>query len=139
MPGPSEVARVRARVVDDVVQHARRAAPQECCGLLIGTPVLIERAQPARNIAERPLARFLIDPQDHFDAIREARRHGLDVIGFYHSHPRSFAVPSDVDRAEANDPDHLHLIVGLATDPADVRLFHVLDGTFLDVPLVAVG
>jgi proteasome lid subunit RPN8/RPN11 len=132
------VVRVSSRVVDDVVQHARQAAPEEACGLLIGARDLVQSARPARNVAERPLVRFLIDPRDHFDAFREARRHGLDVVGYYHSHPRSSAVPSDVDRAEANDPDHLHLIVGLATDPADVRLFHVLDGAFLDVPLVTV-
>jgi len=133
------VARVSARVLDDVVRHARLAAPEECCGILIGTCDLIEDAKPARNVAERRQARYVIDPQDHFDALREARRRGLEVIGFYHSHPRSAASPSEVDRAEASYPDQLYLIIGLAADPADVRLYHFLDGNFRDVPLVTVG
>jgi proteasome lid subunit RPN8/RPN11 len=133
------VARVSARVLDDVVRHARLSAPEECCGILIGTRDRIEDARPARNIADRPEARYLIDPQDHFDALKDARRRGLDVIGFYHSHPRSAARPSEVDRAEASYPDQLYLIVGLEADHADVRLYRFLEGTFLDVALVTVG
>jgi proteasome lid subunit RPN8/RPN11 len=133
------MGRLRTRVVDDVVRHAQADRPDECCGILIGTRDLVEDARPAHNIAERPNARFVIDPADHFNAQREARRRGIDVVGFYHSHPRSAAVPSDIDRAEASYPDHLYLIVGLADNRADVRLFRFLDGIFHEVPFLTVG
>src|SRR5262245_41454334 len=98
--------KVPKRVIDAVVAHAREAAPTECCGLLVGRGTEILSARPARNIAVQP-TRFLIDPKDHIDGRREARGQGLDVVGFYHSHPHSPPDPSATDRAEADYPDHL--------------------------------
>src|SRR6478736_10372981 len=91
-------------VVDAVLAHAREAAPAECCGLLLGTGSSVVAAARARNTASDPTRRFEIDPQDHIDARREARGRGLAVLGFYHSHPRSPAVPSPTDLAEASYP-----------------------------------
>jgi proteasome lid subunit RPN8/RPN11 len=123
-----------ARIVDD----ARGRAPEECCGMLLGAGERIEDAHPARNVADRPAARFVIDPRDHFAAIRESRSRGLSVIGFYHSHPRSAAVPSETDRAEAAYPGHLFLIVSLAAAAPDPRLYRFENGNFLEMPLVRV-
>ena len=58
---------------DAVVAHAREAAPDECCGLLLGRKDAIVEAIRARNIAADPATRFVIDPADHFGAIRTAR------------------------------------------------------------------
>jgi proteasome lid subunit RPN8/RPN11 len=116
-------------VVDRVVSHARQAAPAECCGLLVGTVSRIVDAIPTRNIADSP-SRFLIDPKDHIDGRREARGRGLDVIGFYHSHPHSPARPSARDRDEFGYPDHLYLIVSLLVDPPELRMFIPGDGSF---------
>ena len=80
-------------------------------------------------------AAFFVDPKDHIDARREGRRRGLDVIGFYHSHPHSLAVPSDTDRAEMAYPDHLCVILGLTTDPEQVRAFQFEDGSFQEASL----
>jgi proteasome lid subunit RPN8/RPN11 len=118
-----------------IVDHARAAKPSECCGLLVGTGTSVTEAVPARNLADLP-TRFLIDPQDHIDAIRDARVRGLEVLGFYHSHPHSPPVPSETDRAEAGYPDHLYLIASLASEPPEIRLFRFSGGNFLDVPFV---
>jgi desampylase len=118
-----------------IVAHARAAKPAECCGMLIGNGTSVTAAVPARNIADRP-TRFLIDPQDHLDAIRDARARGLEVLGFYHSHPHSAPVPSETDRAEASYPDLVYLIASLATEPPGIRLFRFTGGNFLEVPFV---
>jgi proteasome lid subunit RPN8/RPN11 len=121
---------LRRAALDAVVSHARATAPAECCGVLIGAPDAVTDARPARNLATDP-NRFLIDPKEHIDARREARARRLDVVGFYHSHPRSAAVPSPTDLAEASYPDHLYLIVGLAGEQPDVRLYRLAsDGGF---------
>ena len=122
-----------------MVAHAREAAPDECCGVLLGRGGVIVEAVRARNAAEHAATRFLIDPKDHIDARREARTRGLDVVGFYHSHPRSGAAPSDTDRAEAAYPGSLYVIVGLGADLPDVRLFEFDNGNFHERPLVTVG
>jgi len=124
--------------IEKVIAHAHAATPAECCGLLIGKDCLIVDAAPAHNVAASP-TRYLIDPVDHIEGRREARRRGLDVVGFYHSHPRSPALPSDRDRNEAGYPDYLYLIVGLHQDPPDVRLFALRDGNFREVFFVTDG
>jgi proteasome lid subunit RPN8/RPN11 len=133
--------RVALAAIDALIAHAREAAPAECCGLLLGGPAGVVEAVRTANIAAEPMSRFVIDPQDHIDGRRNARRRGLDVVGFYHSHPGSPAIPSETDRAEASYPDHLYLIVSLAGDLPDVALFRLDDGdrrNFLRLPFVTV-
>ena len=131
--------RVKSAVVDSVVAHARRIAPDECCGVLIGDADSVLDAVPARNIADRPTVRFLIDPKDHLAALRDARSRGLDIVGFYHSHPRSAAIPSETDLVEASYPHHLFLIVSLKDATPDLQLYWFLDGNFLPTPFVTVA
>jgi proteasome lid subunit RPN8/RPN11 len=133
------VIAIEAGIVAAMIAHARDASPDECCGLLLGAGDAIVASVRARNAAAEPATRFLIDPQDHIAARRDARGRGLDVRGFYHSHPRSPAAPSATDRAEAAYPDHLYAIVSLAAEPADVRLFRFVEGNFLPLPFDTVG
>jgi proteasome lid subunit RPN8/RPN11 len=125
---------IRATVLDAIVAHAREAAPAECCGLLLGSPASIVEAARTRNVADDAESRFLIDPKDHIDGRREARLRSLQVVGFYHSHPRSPAEPSARDRAEASYPDDLYLIVRLFVEPPEIRIFR----NFVPVPFVTV-
>jgi proteasome lid subunit RPN8/RPN11 len=119
---------------DAIVQHARDAAPNECCGLLIGTPHRVDAAIRARNLEDSP-TRFLIDPLDHFTAIRTARMRGQAVVGVYHSHPARDARPSPSDLQDASYPEYLFLIVSLAKDPTEVRAYRLRNDAFVDVPL----
>lgn len=130
-----EAAVIRAAAAAAVVQHARDEAPHECCGLLLGTGLAILDAMPARNLATDPVRRYLIDPADHLRAIREARARGWSVIGAYHSHPASPAMPSPTDAAEAFS-DFIFLIVGLATSPPELTAWTWHGGNFTPVPLV---
>jgi proteasome lid subunit RPN8/RPN11 len=130
--------RVSARALDEMIAAARAADPCECCGMLLGTPGEIAEAVRARNLAGDP-NRFLIDPKDHIEARREGRRRGLDVMGFYHSHPHSPAVPSSTDRQEASYSGSLYAIVGLAAEPAEVRIYRFDDGSFVGVPFLTVA
>jgi proteasome lid subunit RPN8/RPN11 len=123
---------------DAIVARAIEAAPHECCGLLLGRGDEIVEAVPARNLAEDPATRFVIDPADHFAALRIARSRGLAVVGFYHSHPASPPEPSLRDVAEFNYPDHLYAIVSLRTEPAEIRLFRFVAGNFRPTALVTV-
>jgi proteasome lid subunit RPN8/RPN11 len=127
--------RVARRALDEMIAAARAAEPAECCGVLLGTPGAIAEAAPTRNLAGDP-NRFLIDPEEHIVARREGRRRGLELVGFYHSHPHSPAVPSATDLAEAAYPDHFHAIVSLVAEPALVRLYRLESGRFVEVAFV---
>ena len=134
----AECCTVRAGVLEAIVAHALDARPSECCGILLGKDDEIVEAVRTGNLAQSA-NRFLIDPGDHINVRRAARDRGLDVIGFYHSHPRSTGEPSATDLAEASYPDHLYLIVGLASSPPEARLYRLAGGGFLDVPFVKTG
>ena len=118
-----------------ILAHARADAPRECCGLLIGTDTEIIDALAARNVAEQAETRYLIDPRDHLRAIREARARGLQVIGAYHSHPRSDAKPSATDAAEGF-AHFLYVIVGLGVERPRMTGWTWSDGNFAPVALV---
>jgi proteasome lid subunit RPN8/RPN11 len=130
---------LRAAVLASVVGHARDTAPNECCGLLLGRGEDITEAVAAKNIAEAPEAQFLIDPRDHIMARRDARARGLDVVGFYHSHPRTPAEPSERDRVEYSYAGDLYLIVSLRAEPAEVGLFRFDAGNFHRLRFVTVA
>jgi proteasome lid subunit RPN8/RPN11 len=129
----------RKDALDALADHARASAPEECCGLLLGRGGEIVEAFRARNIAEAPRSRFLIDPADHFAALRTARARGLEVVGFYHSHPASPPEPSARDIDEFTYPGHLYAIVSLLAEPAALRLFRFDRGNFHPVSFVTVG
>ena len=133
----SRECRIALEALEHIVAHAREARPAECCGSLIGSGTTITEAVRARNASEDP-NRFLIDPQAHIEARREARGRDLEVLGFYHSHPHTLPEPSATDLREASYPDHLYLIVSPATDPAEIRLFRLVAGNFLGVPFIPI-
>jgi proteasome lid subunit RPN8/RPN11 len=135
-PRDAAAVRIRRDALDAIVAHARTAQPAECCGMLVGSGGSIEQAVAARNLEDRP-TRFLIDPKDHIDARREARRRGLEVIGFYHSHPYSPSWPSPADLAEATYAGALYLIVSLREATPEARIFEIVDGVAEERPLVA--
>ncbi len=118
IPGP---------LIDQLVAQAMAGAPLEQCGLLIGRPGVVMRAFAARN-ADAAAFRYTVEPADHFEALRSARRDHLDVIGVWHSHPAGGARPSATDIAEAH-ADFLYVIVGLAPAP-EVRAWQLVDGNF---------
>jgi [CysO sulfur-carrier protein]-S-L-cysteine hydrolase len=117
--------------------HVRQQAPLEACGLLLGRPGEVVRAWPARNARASPTC-YQIEPEDHFAAIREARRLGLEVIGAFHSHPATAAEPSDTDRAEAFG-GFVWVIASLAPGVSvgeALRAWQLVDGNFVEIPLV---
>jgi proteasome lid subunit RPN8/RPN11 len=127
--------RISRDALDLIVSHARDAQPAECCGLLLGNEMVIAEAVRTPNTSDDP-NRFFIEPEAHIAARRQARERGLAVVGFYHSHPHSPPVPSATDLAEASYPDHLYLIVSPARERAQIRIFRLVSGNFLETPFV---
>lgn len=83
--------------------------PEECCGILIGRPLpeeegaQVERLLSAQNVREEESRhnRFLIEPRTILAAQREAEAAGLEIVGYYHSHPDHPPEPSTFDREHA--------------------------------------
>jgi proteasome lid subunit RPN8/RPN11 len=126
---------VAAAVLEGITAHAAREQPHECCGLLLGSEGRVVAFREAANTAAQPCTHYTIDPVDHFAAVRQARHDGLDVVGAYHSHPATAPVPSATDRAEAF-PHFLFVIVSLASQPPEVKGWHLVEGNFVPTRLV---
>jgi len=92
---------------------ADEAHPFEACALLLGRPGEVLRVVRCMNIAEKPRTAFRVDPVEQLHAELEAREAGLDIVGVWHSHPASPAVPSETDRRAAW-PGYVYLISGQA-------------------------
>ena len=114
-------------VVATISAQALQEAPNECCGLLIGTRDLIDEAAPTRNLLAHP-SRYQIDPEEHIAINRRLRGTSRSVVGAYHSHPRSEAIPSPRDLIEAHYPEFVWLIVSLDGKEPDFRAYRIVDG-----------
>ena len=108
--------------LDSIRSHGAKAYPNECCGMLLGRAEgdakEVSEVVPLRNLRhdsaraqellpledpghESERNRFLIDPQEQVRVEKSARQRGLDVLGYYHSHPDHPARPSNYDREHA--------------------------------------
>ena len=103
--------------LNEIRHHGVADYPYECCGLLIGryqkdgSKVVLE-TYPISNAREESAKRnrFLIQPEELLKGERHARSRKLEVVGFYHSHPDSPAVPSQYDLEHAW-PTYSYIIV----------------------------
>jgi len=96
--------RIDQKNIDDITAHAEWDYPHECGGMLIGRfeddgRKTVVETFPLENSREEEARhnRVLILPKDVLRAEKYARERKLDVIGYYHSHPESPAVPSQYD------------------------------------------
>lgn len=95
---PSELEKIQA--------HGSKDYPNECCGFLLGHELdgtkTVSEAWPAPNSRlDSPRNRFLITADDWRVGERYAMKQGLDILGFYHSHPDHPSRPSEYDREHA--------------------------------------
>jgi proteasome lid subunit RPN8/RPN11 len=129
--------KIQLHVLAGITGHARDAAPLECCGLLAGKDDLIDEYICAGNIRASEVA-YQIDPVDHIAAVKSLRARGRTILGAYHSHPRTPAVPSTTDFAEAYYAEFLYVIVSLCDERPDIRAYRLQSGKFVVVPIVPV-
>lgn len=103
--------------LDAMKRYGEAAFPHECCGFLLGRVEenrrLVVQARAAQNQrTDSPQNRYQISPQDYLQADRQAREEGLEIIGFYHSHPDHPARPSEFDLEHAW-PAYAYVIVSV--------------------------
>ncbi|WP_181692730.1 desampylase [Natronomonas sp. LN261] len=121
-----------------LVEHAREGAPEEVVGVLAGShgePSAVERTDRARNAAETPHTRYEIAPKAELVVLERIEAAGLDVVGFYHSHPRGPLEPSATDARLAAWPGYSYVIVSLADGGANLGSWRWRGGRFEREPI----
>jgi proteasome lid subunit RPN8/RPN11 len=127
---------VAQNLLDEMIEHAREDAPNECCGLLGGTADEVATVYRAANAEASPF-RYSIAPREQLELMNRIEEAGQDLVGIYHSHTRTPAHPSQTDINLASGwPDAVYFIVSLEkTDEPVVNAFRISGSTVEDVDL----
>jgi [CysO sulfur-carrier protein]-S-L-cysteine hydrolase len=128
------------RLMNRMIEHARREIPNESCGLLAGRGDTASHLYIIKNLEDSPRlqalnipadrrVRYFMDEAQLFYAQKNMRDNGLDLLAIFHSHPAGPDVPSTTDVRLAYYPEARYLILSLA-DPEKptVRSFRIVDG-----------
>lgn len=118
-----------------IERESEKAYPNECCGIIFGKTEngqkLAEKIRNAENSFEagEQYHRFRITAEEMLAAELYARKSGVDIVGFYHSHPDSKAVPSEYDRSHAL-PIYSYVIVSAVKGrAADFACYELTENT----------
>lgn len=112
--------------LERILAHAVEAKPNECCGLIGGQDQAARTTYPMQNVAQNPQLAYEAAPEDLFAAQREMRERGEQLLGIYHSHPRSAQpAPSHTDVRLAYYPQAVYFIVGFDNDQPILRAFRI--------------
>jgi proteasome lid subunit RPN8/RPN11 len=134
----NRLIKITAEVKLAIETWALESNPYECCGLLSGKMDLITAAHPLRNEADNPLTNYFASPEDMFKAMRRMREAGHEMVGIYHSHPRSKAYPSPTDVKMAFYPEAVYFIISL--EPRiELRAFKITNSQIEEVGYEIVG
>ncbi len=100
---PGATLRLPVQTQAEIRAHGVATYPDECCGVLLGPGhgTVTGTAPLANSTDLERRRRFLIGPDDYRRAEAQAAARGLEIVGFYHSHPDHPAEPSAFDLAHA--------------------------------------
>lgn len=122
---------------NDLRIHGEATYPNECCGILLGraeaSGIRVTSLLHAGNTrTDSAHNRYHIAPSELIAAQRAARQQGVDIVGFYHSHPDHPAQWSQTDFAEAHWFGCAYVITAVAKGKAETTNSFLLTGTTED-------
>lgn len=118
-----------------IARHALDETPREACGLIGGVGSRAVQVIATPNVADQPETRYEVDPAALVQALAVFQASGLDLIGFYHSHPKDPPAPSASDIALAYYPNNAYVIVSLRSGEPELAAWQIAQGSAERVPL----
>ena len=125
--------RIKKPNYDAIRQHGEETYPHECCGVLLGWAeedgrTVTQTVRCGNTRSDSPHNRYHIAPQELVRIQRQAREKGLEIVGFYHSHPNHPAHWSQTDLAEAHWIGCSYVITSVEKGKATATNSFVLGG-----------
>lgn len=116
-------------VIGEMISHALRDDPEECCGFLLGKDGVVSRAYPTKNVDAEKIRRYSMDPLEYIQVQQDADNNGEEFVAIYHSHTFTQAYPSETDVRNAvgsgfTDPYYVLVSLVEKTRPI-VRAFRI--------------
>jgi [CysO sulfur-carrier protein]-S-L-cysteine hydrolase len=120
-----------------MVAHCITGLPDEACGLLVGAygGDTVTACYPTRNAAASAKL-YEVDPLEILQVDREAQKHGVDIIGVFHSHTHTDAYPSPTDVIQAFDQGWHYVLVSLRDTSPVVRSYKIIEGDIIEESVV---
>ena len=115
----------------DIVAYASQGLPNEVCGLLGGViegdKKVVRKVYYLTNV-DASREHFSMDPKEQFEAIKDMRKEGFQMIGNFHSHPESPSRPSEEDKRLAYDSKIRYFILSLMNRQQPVLKAFAIEG-----------
>ncbi|MBQ2527824.1 MAG: M67 family metallopeptidase [Spirochaetales bacterium] len=113
---------------DSIVEHAKKHAPLEACGLIGGRTEgetrTVDKVYFLTN-TDASAEHFSMDPNEQFAAVKDMRARGIGLLGNFHSHPETPSRPSEEDKRLAYDTKASYLILSLAGEEPVLNSFRI--------------
>jgi len=128
------VLRMPRGVYDAIRAHGEETYPHECCGALLGRTMadgwhVADAVRAGNTRTDSAHNRYNIAPAELVKIEREARKQGVEIAGFYHSHPDHPAQWSQTDFAEAHWLGCSYMITAVEKGKATISNSFLLAGT----------
>jgi len=131
----ADVLTLPQALLDQVLAHARRDHPDECCGVIAGKDGTASRVIPMEN-AERSPTGFAFGSGEWLRVYRDVDDADEDLLAVYHSHTATEAYPSRTDVLWAQHNEFAHwLLVSTRAEEDEVRSYTITDGVVAEEPV----
>jgi proteasome lid subunit RPN8/RPN11 len=118
---------------EHLLSICRQAMPHEACGVLAGTsasqgePSIVTSILPITNIHHEPTRSFSFHPGEWISTYYDMQKNRQTLVGFFHSHPTSSAVPSKQDLLgfPASDRQISYWIISVGNTVQPYRLYEL--------------
>lgn len=123
-------------MVDQVVAHARRDHPDECCGVISGRAGAPARLFEMAN-ADRSPTGFTFDSAEWLTVYRDVEDADEDLFVVYHSHTATEGYPSRTDVLWSRTTGFAHWLIVSTREPDvdELRSYQIIDGVVAEEEL----
>lgn len=129
--------KIKKDVYEDMIEFCRKALPYEGCGLLSGITATGDTLWKLKNESLNP-NRFYMPAEAIKLAVKNMENKGGELLGIFHSHPSSPAIPSSHDIENNPYTDLAYLIISFYKGKIEVGCFKMKDKTVIPLKLIVI-
>ncbi len=123
---------IATELADLMRAHAQRCIPEEACGILGGTGNLAKHVLPVTNELHSPV-KFRMVPEEQLKAFIWLEQNGLDMVGYYHSHPAGPDHLSETDLLQFFYPGVALVLIYPENSTWQIKGFIIEDNTIKEI------
>ena len=106
------MVRIPKAIFQEMVDHAKREWPLECCGILGGNDKTVHKSFEFQNTEKSPVL-YSMSPREQMKVFEEMEKESMKMVAIYHSHPHTIPFPSETDVKLTFYPDVSSIIISL--------------------------